>query len=687
MKINMPVTDNEINFAEEDTLVSITDLKGTITYVNQEFIDISGFSEAELIGKNHNLVRHPDMPPAAFQDLWDTIKAGKPWVQVVKNRCKNGDYYWVKANVTPIWKDGNIVEYMSVRAKPTREEITAAQGALQLIIDGKQKLSNRNPIKTGLSALLSKLGNIKLKQQFITIGFIFSFLVAAICAQLNIQNNNVNFSTKEQLGSEYVQPIRQLLELVPQHRGMTNAFLNGNKGFESKILQRREDIENAFKVALEVDQRIGNELDTTNDLNKIYTDWKSLQSLAFSLTAAQSFTRHSELINDILKLIVHAGNTSNLILDPDLDSYYSMDLVINKIPQLVEYMGQARGLGSGIIASNGVASPRQQQRLIELTVALEIAGKGVSASYHSGAIASQEVSTVLGAQANTTESAINKFIKSVFAIRDGEYSGNSQEFFASGSAAINESFKLYDQSADLLDTLLERRVSSLSLTFYTIASLTILSIILVSLIGITVSRNILRTIKESLTNFSKISSGDYKQTLDMKGNNELTDLTRSITSMRIKIGFDVEDATKKAAASTRIKEALDNVSANVMVADRDRNIIYMNEAVIKTLQNAESDIQKDLPDFNVSTLMGTSIDSFHKNPTHQEKLLENLTTTFDAELLIGGRSIDLSVNPIRNEQGNRLGTVVEWTDRTIEVAIEKEIDAIVDAASKGDLDC
>ena len=142
------------------------------------------------------------------------------------------------------------------------------------------------------------------------------------------------------------------------------------------------------------------------------------------------------------------------------------------------------------------------------------------------------------------------------------------------------------------------RIDNLSMIFYSISLLTILSILLVAITGIAVSRKTLRTIKQSVANLASISNGDYTKTLEMKGNNELTALTNSITSMRIKIGFDVEDANKKAAASTRIKEALDNVSANVMVADPNRNIIYMNDSVIATLRNAEADIQKDLPNFD-----------------------------------------------------------------------------------------
>ncbi|MCK4865933.1 MAG: methyl-accepting chemotaxis protein [Gammaproteobacteria bacterium] len=117
MKKNLPVTDHEVTFDSNVAIASTTDLKGTLTYVNQDFLDISGFSTDELIGKNHNIVRHPDMPSAAFEDLWTTVKSGKSWMGLVKNRCKNGDYYWVDAFVTPLVKNGEITGYESTRVK------------------------------------------------------------------------------------------------------------------------------------------------------------------------------------------------------------------------------------------------------------------------------------------------------------------------------------------------------------------------------------------------------------------------------------------------------------------------------------------------------------------------------------------------------------------------------------------
>lgn len=128
MRSNLPVTNTEIQLVESKTIVSITDLKGNITYANPYFVHVSGFTEAELIGAPQNIVRHPDMPVEAFADLWATIKTGAPWYGIVKNRCKNGDYYWVSANVTPVLKAGKPIGYMSVRTKPTESELKAAAG-------------------------------------------------------------------------------------------------------------------------------------------------------------------------------------------------------------------------------------------------------------------------------------------------------------------------------------------------------------------------------------------------------------------------------------------------------------------------------------------------------------------------------------------------------------------------------
>jgi aerotaxis receptor len=131
------INSKEQTFPPEQRLISATDTRGIITYCNDEFASISGYSHAELVGSPHNLVRHPDMPAQVFGLMWSYLKAGKSWMGVVKNRCKNGDYYWVSAYVTPILDEGRVTGYESVRVKPTPEQVSRAEHLYARLREGK----------------------------------------------------------------------------------------------------------------------------------------------------------------------------------------------------------------------------------------------------------------------------------------------------------------------------------------------------------------------------------------------------------------------------------------------------------------------------------------------------------------------------------------------------------------------
>lgn len=158
MRKNLPVTQREVSMRKGGRLITTTNQKGMITYCNDEFAEIAGFSREELIGQAHNIIRHPDMPPVVFKGMWDTISAGKPWMGVVKNRCKNGDHYWVSAYVTPVKENGTVVGYESVRTAPTREQ-TARAEKLYSKLSSDQGTAGSGTIvagiKTGWPAVLS----------------------------------------------------------------------------------------------------------------------------------------------------------------------------------------------------------------------------------------------------------------------------------------------------------------------------------------------------------------------------------------------------------------------------------------------------------------------------------------------------------------------------------------------------
>ncbi len=409
MRTNLPVTDKEVLLAPETLIVSKTDLKGRITYINRDFVEISGFTEAELIGEPHNLVRHPDMPVEAFDDFWRTLKENRPWTGYVKNRCKNGDYYWVEANATPMWENGQVTGYMSVRRMVDRATIQTVDGIYRQFREKRQ-------------------GNLKI---------------------------------------------------------VRGAVVAGGEGLGAR--------------------------------------WRDMSTSA--------------------KL-----NLAGLIM----------------------------------------------------VVALLVVGFG------------------------------------------GAY---------------------LDMAAPIVA-------------------------VAAALIGFTILRMVSGALNVPLAlvtdTFQKIAAGEYANRFDFTRNDEVGKVLQAMQGMQIKLGCDVAEANRIGEENLRIKIGLDNVATNVMIADDGFNIIYMNRAVHEMFAVAESDIRKELPQFSRTALMGANIDVFHKNPAHQRGMLEKLNATHRATIKLGGRTFSLTVTPVVNERGQRLGYAVEWLDRTAEVAVEDEVGDIVSGAVRGD---
>ncbi len=418
MKINMPVTDNELIFEDNQQIVSKTDLQGKITYINQDFVEISGFTEKELIGEDHNIVRHPDMPTEAFKDLWAAVNKDKPWVGMVKNRCKNGDYYWVEAHVTPVRENGQIIGHMSVRKKPERSQVEAAEALYDDMKNGSHKPS-------------------------------FSHRLA-----------HINVFSRMRL---------------------------------------------------------------------------------------------------ITKLLIPV-----------------------------------------VISS-----------FVLITLALAIAEQGVP------------------------------------------------------------------------DNLMEFNISQIFTAKYLLMSAGITAFITL-MIALFISQFINKPIRQCIAVMNNMAEGKYDDHVDLRRTDEAGDLLRALKSMQIKQGFDVNNARFLAKESDRVKTALDVAEANVMMADTNNNIIYINNATQKMFDEIETEIKEALPNFNANKLLGSNIDQFHKNPAHQQGMLKNLKNTYTATMPVGKLTMQITATPVFGENNERLGTVVEWKNRTAEIGVENEVSNIVEAAANGD---
>ncbi|TPE51545.1 HAMP domain-containing protein [Maribrevibacterium harenarium] len=222
---------------------------------------------------------------------------------------------------------------------------------------------------------------------------------------------------------------------------------------------------------------------------------------------------------------------------------------------------------------------------------------------------------------------------------------------------------------------------------FTLIGVGVLALAIISIV-------VVRGLRQSLNALSKaseaIANGQFAVTLDTKRNDEIGPINQAITAMaqRLQQARDESEAhqaemQERLIESTRILEALNATSTNVMIADADRNIIYMNRAVTAMLRGVEKDLQKALPHFKVDTVIGSNMDIFHKNPAHQADLLATLEKRHQTQIQVANLHFRLTANPIFDKEGKRLGSIVEWLDRTAEVEAEKEIGHLVNEAAAG----
>jgi methyl-accepting chemotaxis protein len=669
MKINEPVTQKEIPFPEGTILVTKTNLKGMITFCNSDFVKISGFTEDELVGSSHNVVRHPDMPPEAFKDLWDTVQAGRPWTGLVKNRAKNGDHYWVKANVTPVTSNGQVVEYMSVRTKPASHEIREAEDLYQQITRGKAALH-----KDSFISKLNVFKNLSVTNKFLSI-VISMFLPIIIMAWVITANysDQIEFSAKERDGVEYIEPLRLLLENFAKHRGLNNALKNG-ADVQAKIDAVSKEVENAIADVEKIHARLGESLNVSKEWPALKEKWLKLKAETNSLLAFVSFAQHTDLIADLQALIVRVGDYSNLILDPDLDTYYLMDATVLRLPVVLENMGVLRGKLSGFIGKGSMNADQWLEMTI-LAKRIEEYTEGSITSVQTSFDNNESLPGKMGEKLNAfkrASSAFQDLAKQALTKKDDLGSLDSAQFFAKGTESISAGYALYDSALANLDDLLALRVSGIETKRNIELAIIVIVLIFVAWLTFTNITNIVRPLKKLLVSVRNVAEGNFNLD-DIKINkDEIGESIDAVRMMGIRLGFDIADSKEKANEALRVQMALDNVNSNVMMADTNRNIVYMNKAVANLFSDLEKDIKKELPDFNSSTLIGTNIDSFHKNPQHQIDLLNKLTTTYESQLSLGDLTMKVVANPVINPAGERLGTVVEWSDLTEMLAQKAE---------------
>lgn len=327
-----------------------------------------------------------------------------------------------------------------------------------------------------------------------------------------INTLRIEFTHKEIQGVEYLSKLRYLLEAVQQHRGMSSAYLRGDTSFKSRIEQKQKEFSVLFEKIEIIEKKHSRALNTTSLWQTLKKNTNQTINESLSNSAKTSFAKHTEVIKEIIALDRHIGDTSNLILDPDIDTYYLMDVLLIRLPDLFEYLGQSRGLGSGICAT-GKITPEERFTLLRLYILIDVGFKEVDASLQRAFLDNTEIQQELGSIRKKVsiylENYLNMLDRGV--IKAEKPSVTATELFDTATVLLDQSFDFYDKVAPLLTRLLEKRKNHFLRILYFLLAVSLLIVLFAMLCGILIGHSIVSPIQKAIQFSNKISFGDLTE--------------------------------------------------------------------------------------------------------------------------------------------------------------------------------
>jgi methyl-accepting chemotaxis protein len=490
-------------------------------------------------------------------------------------------------------------------------------------------------------------------------------------------------------GLEYLSGLEKAIVPVTRHEAATTAALLGgdDQGKPTTIAQSADAAFAEFRAAR---ARYPISPEAARIADKLAGDWQVLRDHWLEQLPDQLHGRYAALTGDLNLLIEVLGAEHMLNRGMDNTLMYVKTAVTQQLPDLQIALGDLRygavklaatyqPVTGADLAASGAARGRMEAvyERIDRTLAV--------ASAH----------PTLGADFKALAAGPAAAGRRAFADFDRWLDGT----MAPGRAVPFRTVDVFEKGrpvADAVDALNEGLKKSLSTALeqryaesrrQRNVGIAIVATLLAAALalGAVIARGITRSMRQAVGVFGRIQQGEFDNAVEARGVDEVAQVLRGLAEMQGKLKERIERDRAVAAENGRVRTALDKVTTNVMLADADGRIIYMNEAVSAMFRHNAPEIRKQLPSFDPDTILGSNFDVFHRDASHQRRLLAGLTGTHTSEMKLGGATLRIVANPVVDAEGRRLGTAVQWFDRTQEVATEEEVAAVVGAAVAGDL--
>ena len=529
-------------------------------------------------------------------------------------------------------------------------------------------------------------GKIRLLWKMAFVGIVALLTMAwPTWQKLTVHKDEIARIQSELEGVSPVAELQQIIAEVQRLRGLSQLLAVGSEAQRDDYDRIQRQLEQQLLPKLLAQDVVTRNKGLADDIVKLRNELTQLASAVArgSSQADELFAGYSAMVVKCQRLIGEIGAVTGLELDPEVDTYYLMLAATESLPALVETAALMRGQGSRALASGAdfaltaqLMAMRQSQlehhsyslvvQLGRAMAANDAVNKSISDEIQRLDVLNKDFSA-LAAQAFSVERAVD-----------------AQAYFSQASAVVDGALEISGTVLGELKSQLESRLNIETGNYRSALLVSLLMLLAVVATLAVTAISVLRAFARANELSKRIAAGDLSSVIEPQGDADAVALLSALGDMQRQLADSIARERADAVRNQRILSALDNTSTNLMIADADRTIIYMNKSVEKMLRGVEADMRKALPQFSVDKMIGTNIDSFHRNPAHQANLLGNLQQQYASQINVSGNTFRLTASPVFGSDGKRLGTVVEWLDRTAEVKVEAEVADVVSRAAAGD---
>jgi methyl-accepting chemotaxis protein len=499
--------------------------------------------------------------------------------------------------------------------------------------------------------------------------------------------DDMRTSRAELNGSRYLQPLGAVLTEVLAHEAAVHAVLSGDATQKAAVTTAEDRLQSLLRAVDTADADLNPQFNTTESWQSIKSSWTALAGKT-DLTVKDNQDRHGVVTGEILDLYLKVSMKSTLALDPEAITYYLITAVTSSIPDAMAHINSMRMRATSAAASGKVGPDDRESILMHYDQA-DGDIKTVHTMLASVTSQSEEVKTVLMPALERVSQNISSMMETlrtqVFDPSGSKLTGAQVYQLADSITRALPEF--CDASYAALNKQLTERLGAQSRSG-AINGIVILTAVLCALaLSALITRAMVKPIAHAIDIFGAISTGRYDSQVEVVGRDEPAQVLRALADMQAKLRrLKEEESNAAATVNGRIRAALDHANSPIIVIDADLKIIYTNNMFQTLLQERGADFRKDLPQLSLTDVVGSDIGVLYKQPSEARRALVSLSATHAEDYVLGGHNFRVVASPVLSDSHARIGTVLEWTDRTQQVTVETEMRAMIQAVLSGDLE-